>query len=68
MADFYSAFSCNSCCAAADFFGAKLSFCCESKQSCCIMGRSRKRCCKKHKKHKKQRARRELPELARELR
>ena len=54
MADFYSAFSCNSCCAAADFYGAKLTFCCESKQPCCIMGRSRRgRCgCKGKRKHK----------------
>ncbi len=51
MADFYSAFSCNSCCAAADFYGAKLIVCCESKQPCCVMGRGRKRCCKKHRKH-----------------
>ena len=52
MADFYSAFSCNSCCAAANTDGLSIILCCESKQPCCIMGRSRKRCCKGKKKHK----------------
>lgn len=51
MADFYSAFSCNSCCAPANTDGISIVLCCENKQPCCIDGRSRRRRCKKHKKH-----------------
>ena len=49
MADFYSAFSCNSCCAAVNTDRVSIVVCCENKQPCCINGRSRKRCCKKRK-------------------
>jgi hypothetical protein len=57
MADFYSAFSCGSCCALAVADGKmQLTLCCENKQPCCKNGRGKpkgcKRCCgKKKRKH-----------------
>ena len=47
MSDFYSAFSCGSCCALANSDKLQIVLCCEGRQSCCKNGFGRPKGCKK---------------------